>query len=850
MSIPAQRSLKRRPSILKVFTVIALITVFVIPSLSSPSPLSGVAAQPSTASSENLRLLTPESVHITRAPQPNDHVDMHHILSASYYRLEETMNASLILSNQGPHPMSVHPILFNLSGQRLDAPEAVIEGNDVQTFELREWIVDADESFRSGSLQVSYDGMDMELGGVVKLVDSMHSLIFDEELTEPAMMFASSRLEGVWQLVSNKCELEFALSNTSTSEVSATLMVEGVAPKQQQPAIFTLLPHQTRILKSEDLTGKKGGSWLGVGGISIEHSGAPGAVIARGLIQEKDKGYSSIIECSDPKIFRSSRLDGAGLRLGEVADEDLSQSAVARNLGNSSTIMKGRIVYKGADGSTGDISLPDAKLVSGEIKAINLNGAIRGVPKDAQSAALEFTYSGAPGTVIAAAESVSRSKDQVFRVPFMDATAVSSSTGNYPWSIDDTSSTFVYIKNSTNRNQEYVLQISYDGGAWMYGLKTLVPSEIMALDIRSLRDAQVKDDGGNRIPLTANHGQVHWSVHGGQNHVIVGRAEQVDFINGMSMTSACGECCPDSFYDCWMEPGSVIGRPGSTTQFAPKQRDSTCYGTPDQQIWSPYTVTGAQWSSLDPSVAIVNSSGLATAQGPGGTTIEASFQVDIWHVVPPSLGFCELERVTVTPGAACAVVVVTLSLKYGTNVQISMDNAARTAGVSCIGSADLKTLLSTGTTCGQGWRTSVEIVGTVDPSSYAGIIVLHRERVDRFVYHDMTKIAEDHNNPDDSDPSFRDDDPQSGGSGGKVYDLDGPLTGSATSDPIGRIVRRRVIYRQWATLGSNGAKVSDDFFWFHRMSVIKTSNGDQLRNDVSGDNIAGTGKTKLTWNLQ
>jgi hypothetical protein len=67
-------------------------------------------------------------------------------------------------------------------------------------------------------------------------------------------------------------------------------------------------------------------------------------------------------------------------------------------------------------------------------------------------------------------------------------------------------------------------------------------------------------------------------------------------------------------------------------------------------------------------------------------------------------------------------------------------------------------------TCGHLWRTSVEIVGTVNPSNYTGLIVLHRIVEDKKSYDDMTLIDSQNNVADDSSPEFRDDDPQSGGS--------------------------------------------------------------------------------------
>lgn len=55
---------------------------------------------------------------------------------------------------------------------------------------------------------------------------------------------------------------------------------------------------------------------------------------------------------------------------------------------------------------------------------------------------------------------------------------------------------------------------------------------------------------------------------------------------------------------------------------------------------------------------------------------------------------------------------------------------------------------------------------------------------------------------------------------------------------------------QFTVIGGNTSPVSDNLNWFARQSVIKTATGDQLLNDVAGDNQARTGSTNLTLNLQ
>ena len=196
-----------------------------------------------------------------------------------------------------------------------------------------------------------------------------------------------------------------------------------------------------------------------------------------------------------------------------------------------------------------------------------------------------------------------------------------------------------------------------------------------------------------------------------------------------------------------------------------------------------------------------------------------------------------------------SILFVTLSLRTGPNASVSTDNSAAAAYSQAVGTTNLGTFFSTGTNT-HLWSTGVEIVGTVKPSDFQGLIVLEREAVAIKTYLDMT--LEDSGGPmgDTSPSQIRDDDPQSGMSGGKVYDLDAPGIGSASADPVNAVLRLRVNFRQWATF--NFIRASNDLPWFSRISIRKTSSGDVLhiQSGITGDNVAGLGTTNLTWNLQ
>jgi len=557
-------------------------------------------------------------------PMPQDPNDMKHALAAAYYDTRQGVQGTVMLSNQGPHQIEVQPTLFNLKGDRFDAPPKTLEKTTPYTLDIAEWVNRAGPSFQEGSLQVTYTGKPMEIGGVVQLVQASRSWSFDEEVNEPAFSFSSSRLEGVWWFPSRGSELNVVVSNTSELPVVANLQISGNEPKRSEAIDLSLNPHETRKMNLRDLLDKQGEALPKFGGISISHSGTPGAIIARGMISNEASGFSSVVDFSDPGRARSSRVDGAGVRIGRIGKEELSQIIVARNTGTADSSLNVRIPFTKTSGETGVISLPELRFSAGETKLIDPGDDIRrsGINGIA-TAGLEFEYSGAPGSMTLSAYSVSRSGNQTFRVLLVDPASLHSSAGTYPWSITPDSATVVYIKNVTNEPQDFVMTIRYGTVADGYSpaIQTVAPGQTQAIDLRKLRDEQVPDAYGRTLPRAASDGQVHWSTRGRAPQPLIGRAEQVNVAAGISMTAACGEpCCGDVFAGGFVSPGSVFRLAGASTTFVANEQWQDCFGS---------TFTGAApatFASSNPEVATCDSAGNATGVGTGSAFISA-----VWH---------------------------------------------------------------------------------------------------------------------------------------------------------------------------------------------------------------------------
>ena len=96
--------------------------------------------------------------------------------------------------------------------------------------------------------------------------------------------------------------------------------------------------------------------------------------------------------------------------------------------------------------------------------------------------------------------------------------------------------------------------MTLEGGSYILPLKVLEAQQEVAVDIRQLRDAQVKDSIGRVIALEATHGQARWSERG---RALIGRLEVFSVSKGTCSSFVAGRVAlrtrnqstvsPDSF---------------------------------------------------------------------------------------------------------------------------------------------------------------------------------------------------------------------------------------------------------------------------------------------------------------
>jgi hypothetical protein len=323
---------------------------------------------------------------------------------------------------------------------------------------------------------------------------------------------------------------------------------------------------------------------------------------------------------------------------GSIGNDTLRPVIAVRNIGEVATTVTATVPYSKLNGDTGEIELRQVSLAPGAIKLLDTsNPQLR--RNDFATAGLEIKYTGAPGSVIATASSVSQSGNHVFALPMKDPKVGLSSTGGYPWFIKETSSTVVLIKNVTDEPQEFMLSIVYTGGQWGSDIRILAPGQTFALDVRKLRDSQEKGLEGKVVPLGATSGHVSWSFRGKKDKVLIGRAQTVDTANGLVSTYECQCVCPWNPDESRITPAYLSVQVGYTSSYTLETHMVDCNG--NDKGWHTISSNYSLFSS-NPGVANWNDGDLtATAFAPGQTWLGASWQQFIGHPEPVSEGVSE-----------------------------------------------------------------------------------------------------------------------------------------------------------------------------------------------------------------
>ncbi|MEJ2010453.1 MAG: hypothetical protein P8Z30_20260 [Acidobacteriota bacterium] len=244
------------------------------------------------------------------------------------------------------------------------------------------------------------------------------------------------------------------------------------------------------------------------------------------------------------------------------------------------------------------------------------------LPLPVPYASIRIQYSGAPGSMIAQVSSVDEHQDLVVDARTMNEGDGWAGSGANPWHLDKNTQSILFLTDEGDQPVRIGFSVTAGGVHYYLTSLKLAAHETRAIDLRKLRDAQVPDYKGHKIPAGAMDGSVNWVRM--DDVPVEGRLMVIEKQQGVASSYDCTTCiCPLNYSGLGVAPEPSFDDPvGDATQ-------ASATGTYDDCNANNYyydETTASTWNSSNTSAFImsITTKGLAEAIAAGSSTITAT----------------------------------------------------------------------------------------------------------------------------------------------------------------------------------------------------------------------------------
>ena len=215
-----------------------------------------------------------------------------------YFVESEEFHSTLILNNNQTEDKLAQVTFFNLEGKRWEHVPIRLKPRLIQRFRVSELLEKAPPDFSSGNIQIVHHGLRFDVMAQITIA----------QRTKDSHSNRSGQRHLYW-VPDSETEAKVALTNASPIKLKVTMLA---GQNEQQ---ILLSPRETRLLDLREFVTKAQGQDSATL-VTLEHDGAPGALIATGFALNRQTGFSSNMTFADCGTAKSMTLAGAHIRLG------------------------------------------------------------------------------------------------------------------------------------------------------------------------------------------------------------------------------------------------------------------------------------------------------------------------------------------------------------------------------------------------------------------------------------------------------------------------------------------------------------------------------------------------------
>jgi hypothetical protein len=456
-----------------------------------------------------------------------------------------------------------------------------------------------------------------------------HSIAFHADGTGAILDYEAGSREGIWWLPNDALTDYLMLSNLGDAPLSLELTLFDAAGTQFQQKV-PLGPRQMRRISVRALV-RQGGLTGSYGGIRVSAAAHAGSFDTLFLLFDQSTGFSAVLKMFDhdpnatleQRDYAHTSVWALRAPLLALTQPDpamefpdgttLHPQLLIRNTTGKRQTASLRFSWRG-DTATGKATGPSLLLGPYETRRVDVAALQDGktLPRDAHWTSVTITTDGQPDEVMAIAASYDGGLQHGAQTAFSDQLSFAGEGGM--WEYDAQHNSIIAVGNGGSQATTAAFTLFYQQGTQRYDVEqALQPDEQMWIDVGKLIRQRLPDKNGRVLPSDLSSGSYEFrdlSSHPG------GTLFEGKVIYEKTYGHAvygCNECC---YYGpgVWLvfDPLGIPLLGGAQNGVV----SYDCNGTLTDV--SGYFFGG--WSTVDPTVATVNSSGYHNGVGVGTTT--------------------------------------------------------------------------------------------------------------------------------------------------------------------------------------------------------------------------------------